>query len=305
MILKTCRSACLFLLLLNNFAPAIQNPTIKDDLGTTHILGNPPQRIISLAPNVTEILFALGLEKKIVGVTRYCNYPKQAMTIERIGGMVDPDLEKIIALRPDLVIAFRGNPLRLVRRFKDLGLPVFVLETGTKIESVFSLIKRIGLITLRERKAESLVNLLRKDLENIQISLKNVEHHPKVFLNLHGKGFWTCGKDSFLNDLVLTAKGINIAGDVSRAWLAYNREELIQQDPEHIVIITKSKQAFYDTKKWLTSEVFLEGVQAVQKGNIHYLHEDLVTRLGPRILLALDQLARILHPSFFKEIPCP
>jgi len=245
------------------------------------------------------------LEKKIVGVTRYCNYPKQAMTIERIGGMVDPDLEKIIALRPDLVIAFRGNPLRLVRRFKDLGLPVFVLETGTKIESVFSLIKRIGLITLRERKAESLVNLLRKDLENIQISLKNVEHHPKVFLNLHGKGFWTCGKDSFLNDLVLTAKGINIAGDVSRAWLAYNREELIQQDPEHIVIITKSKQAFYDTKKWLTSEVFLEGVQAVQKGNIHYLHEDLVTRLGPRILLALDQLARILHPSFFKEIPCP
>ncbi len=305
MILKICRSACLFLLLLNNTAPAIQKPAIKDDLGTTHILGSPPQRIISLAPNVTEILFALGLEKKIVGVTRYCNYPKQALTKERIGGMVDPDLEKIIALHPDLIIAFRGNPLRLVRRFKDLGLPVFVLETGIKIESVFALIERIGIITLREREAENLVHMLRKGLENIHISLRNVERRPKVFLNLHGKGFWTCGKDSFLNDLVLTAKGINIAGEVSRAWLAYNREELIHQDPEHIIIITKSKEDFYDTKKWLTSEVFLEDIQAVQKGNIHYLHEDLVTRLGPRILLALNQLARILHPSFFKEIPCP
>lgn len=305
MILKTSRSAFLLLVLLNTFSPGIQNQLIKDDLGTTHVLGTPPQRIISLAPNVTEVLFALGLEERIVGVTRYCSYPKQALAKEKIGGMVDPDLEKIIALHPDLIIAFRGNPLNLVRRFKDLGLPVFVLETGAEVESVFTLIERIGLITRREKEAENLVKRLRKDQERIRKSLKHVEHRPKVFLGLHGKGFWTCGKDSFLNDLVLMAKGINIAGEIPRAWLAYSREELIHQNPEHIVIISHSKMRFDESKSWLTGETYLEGIQAVQKGNIHYLHEDLVTRLGPRILLALEQLARILHPSFFEDNPCP
>ncbi len=299
------RPLLIFLLLLNHIGISIQNPVVKDDLGNIHILGRPPQRIVSLAPNVTEILFALGLEKEIVGVTRYCNYPKQAMNIEKIGGMVDPDLEKIVNLHPDLIIAFRGNPLRLVQRFKGLDLPIFVLETGKEIETVFSLIERIGLITRREKEAENLVNSLRNDLENIQVALKNVEHRPKIFLNLHGKGFWTCGKESFLNDLVLAAKGINIAGEISRAWLAYNREELIHQDPEHIVVITKSKEDFLKIENWLSSEVFLKGIQAVQKGNIHYLDEDLVTRLGPRIFLALDQLARILHPSVFIKNPRP
>ena len=118
MLLNRTTSALCFLFILNLITSGNQNLTIKDDLGYTHVLGNPPQRIISLAPNVTEILFAVGLEKKIIGVTRYCNYPEQAQTKNRIGGMVDPDLEKIIDLRPDLIIAFRGNPLRLVRRLK-------------------------------------------------------------------------------------------------------------------------------------------------------------------------------------------
>jgi iron complex transport system substrate-binding protein len=302
---NSLRSIPIFLLLLNHVGISIQNSVVKDDLGTIHILGSPPQRIVSLAPNVTEILFALGLENRIVGVTRYCNYPKQAMNIEKIGGMVDPDLEKIINLHPDLIIAFRGNPLRLVQRFKDLDLPVFVLEAEREIETVFDLIERIGLITRKEKEAENMVHSLRKDLENIQIALKDVEHRPKVFLNLHGKGFWTCGKESFLNDLVLAAKGINIAGKISRAWLAYSREELIHQDPEHIVVITKSKEDFIEIENWINSEVFLKGVQAVQKGNIHYLDEDLVTRPGPRLFLALDQLARILHPSVFTKNPRP
>jgi iron complex transport system substrate-binding protein len=304
MIVKSFRSACLSLLLLNIFAFGIQTKTVKDDLGTVHVLGTPPQRIISLAPNVTEILFALGLGENLVGATRYCNYPEQALSVERIGGLVDPDLEKIIALRPDLVIAFRGNPLSTIRRLKELGLPVFVLGGGTEIGSVFSLIERIGLVTRREEEAESLASCLRKDLKKIRASLKDVRYRPRVFLDLYGKDLWTCGKSSFLNDLVVAAKGINIAGKFSRAWFPYNLEELIHQDPEHIVIITASREDFGHIKRWLTSEAPLAGIRAVRKGNIHYLQEDLVTRPGPRILQALDQLARMLHRSLFKDNPC-
>ncbi|MDH4218300.1 MAG: ABC transporter substrate-binding protein [Candidatus Aminicenantes bacterium] len=278
-----------------------QERMIKDDLGFPHTLGSSPQRIVSLAPNITEILFALGLEEEIVGVTRYCNYPDQTRTKEKIGGMVDPDLEKIIFLQPDLIIAFRGNPLRLIYRLRDLQLPVFVLEQGTSLESVFSLIRKIGLITHRENPAAALVDSLRKDYERIQACLANVKHIPRVYVNIHGKGLWTCGKDSFLNDLVVKAKGLNIAAEIPRSWLAYNREEIIHQNPEFIIVVTRSQKDFSEIKEWIIRESHLESVLAVKKESIHFLNEDFVTRSGPRIFMALEQLSRILHPNSFRD----
>ena len=301
MLLKRITWAICLLGILHLSSLCFQGLTIKDDLGTVHVVTNPPQRIISLAPNVSEILFALGLDNEIIGVTRYCNYPKQAQTKNRIGGMVDPDLEKIIDLRPDLIIAFRGNPLRMVQRLKNLQLPVFVLEAGTTLESVFVLIKRIGLVTRKEKAAENLVTRLRENLKKTQMSLKSVARMPKVFINLYGKGLWTCGKKSYLNDLVEKAKGVNIAGKVPRAWFSYNREELILQNPDYIVVISNQGSDFLKVKKWFTEEAHLERIQAVQKGNIFLLNEDLVTRAGPRIFQAFDQLARILHPSAFED----
>jgi iron complex transport system substrate-binding protein len=297
-------SAALFLNLLFFLVPTSpchQTQTIKDDLGYTHVLGQPPQRIISLAPNVTEILFALGLDNQIIGVTRFCNYPIQARTKDQIGGMVDPDLEKIIDLRPDLIIAFRGNPLRLVYRLIDLDLPVFVLEEGKTLESVFDLIHKIGRITRKKKASERLVAPLREKFSRIKNSLKNVESRPKVFINLYGKSLWTCGKIGFLNDLILKAEGKNIAGEIPRAWFNYNREELIHQNPEYIIIISKSRSDFLVTKTWFTDEAHLESILAVQKGNLHFLEEDLITRPGPRLFQAFDKLAHILHPLLFKD----
>jgi iron complex transport system substrate-binding protein len=279
-----------------------QERIITDDLGHPHISKNPPQRIVSLAPNITEILFALGLGEKIVGVTRYCDYPQQAQEKERIGGMVDPDLEKVISLQPDLVIAFRGNPLRIIRRLKKLQLSVFVLEQGTSLESVFSLIEKIGQVTYREKHAASLVDGLNEDYKRVLGHLANVTHVPKVYINIHGKGLWTCGRDGFLNDLVTKARGLNIAGEMPRAWLAYNLEEIIHQNPEYIIVITKSQKDFTEIKEWFVLEAHLESIQAVREENIHYLDEDLITRPGPRIFKAFEQLSRILHPTLFRNL---
>lgn len=295
-----------FLCLLSILPPntfASQNQTIEDDLGHTHVLGDPPQRIISLAPNITEILFALGLEEEIVGVTRYCNYPEKAQTKNRIGGVIDPDLEKIVHLRPDLVIAFRGNPLRVVHRLKDLGLPVFVLDEGTTLVSVFDLIHKIGRITRKEKAAEALITLLRENLLSTEIRLKKASERPRVFIDLYGKGLWTFGKKSVLNDLVSKARGENVAGEIPRAWFNYNREELIHQNPEFIVVISKSESDFLGVKAWITEEAHLESIRAIQKGNIYFLDEDLIARPGPRLFQALNQLARILHPNLFEDKP--
>ena len=300
-ILKFAAPALYFLFIFNPISQANQSLTIKDDLGNTYVLGNPPQRIISLAPNVTEILFALGLENRIIGVTRYCNHPKEAQTKNRIGGMVDPDLEKIIALHPDLIIAFRGNPLRLIQRIKSLDLPVFVLESGTTLESVLSLIQRIGRVTRKEKTAKNLTDHLNRRFNKIKERLNNVRTRPKVFINLHGKGLWTSGKNSFMNDMVREARGRNIAGEVTRAWFSYNREELIHKNPDLILVLAKTEKDFLEVKTWFSQEAHLESIHAVQNDKFSFLDEDLVTRPGPRIFEAFAQLARILHPSCFKD----
>lgn len=277
-----------------------QNKTIKDALGFSHTVTSPPQRIISLAPNITEILFALGAGDQIIGVTRYCDYPKEARKKEKIGGMIDLNLEKINAMNPDLIIGFRGNPLRILKRLRNFHLPVFVLEMGTNIESIFPLIEKIGTITLKEKKAEILIQFLKKKYEKIQSALQCVQHKPKVFFLLHGRGLWTCGKDSFLDDLARKAKGVNIAGKIPRKWLVYNREELIHKNPEVIIILSKSQKQFSNVKKWIKEEAYLEGIRAVVEENIYFLDENLATRPGPRLIDALTELARLLHPRCFQ-----
>ncbi len=295
------KSSVVLLILLAIFILEAQERTIKDDLGFVLEITSPPQRIISLAPNITETLFALGLGEKVVGVTRYCDFPEEAMKKEKIGGIVDPNLEKIIALKADLIIGFRGNPLPVIERLRSLNLPLFVLDAGTTIESTLSIVKKIGTVTHTEKRAELFIGSLRERYESIVAALRSVTEEPKVFLSLHGSGLWTCGKESFLDDLIKKARGVNIAGTISRKWLNYNREHLIHEDPEVIIILAGSKQDFLKTKKWFKSEAHLEDTKAVDTDRIYFMDENLATRQGPRLIEALEKMARLLHPQCFKK----
>jgi len=287
----------LFLFFLIPSLAVSQERVLTDDLGIQFISNSPPQRIVSLAPNITEILFALGLENRIVGVTRFCDYPSEALKKEKIGGMVDPQLERIIALQPDLVIAFRGNPLNLIQRMRELRLPVYVIEMGNTIESVFEILTELGKVTWTEKEAHALAGTLEDRFQTVLASLENVQSSPKVFLSLHGMGLWTCGRGSFLDDLLRKAKGKNIAGDINKKWLLFSSERLISEDPEFIIILSKSRKDFREAEKWLTSKAYFRNIEAVRKGNIFFLDENLTTRLGPRIFFALDVLSRLIHPG--------
>ncbi len=294
-------TTCLLLFLVSVVLVGGQGKTLKDDLGFDFTIGTPPQRIVSLAPNITEILFALGLGERVVGVTRYCDYPRQALEKEKIGGLVDPRLEKIVALNPDLIIGFRGNPLRILERIRRLRLPLFVLEMGADLESVFRLILTVGTITRSEKSAEALLLSLRSKYGAIQSALGCAEHEPKVFISLHGTGFWTCGNGSFLHDLLAKARGANVAGAVSRKWLHINREQLINEDPEVIIILARSWDDFLKSRNWITNLAYLGGIRAVRSESIYFLDQNQATRPGPRLIEALESLARLLHPECFKE----
>lgn len=276
-----------------------QHKTFTDALCFITQMDAAPKRIVSLAPNITEILFALDLGDRVVGVTRFCDYPPAAQEKEKIGGLVDPNLEKIISLNPDLIIGFRGNPIGIIKRMQEFNLPVFVLEIGTTIDHVFTVIDTVAQITWAEKSAARLLQPLRLRYQNIVSVLEGVKTIPKVFVFLHGLGLWTCGKNSFMDDLVNQAKGQNIAGDIQKKWLIFSQEQLIAENPDVIIILSKSQEAFLEAKKSISKGVFLKHLQAVESGHMFFLDENLATRPGPRIIDALNNLARIFHPEAF------
>jgi iron complex transport system substrate-binding protein len=277
---------------------------IKDDLGRLFPLPvRTPGRIVSMAPNVTEVLFALGLGGRVVGATRFCDHPPEARAVRRIGGLVDPNIEIIQSLDPDLVLAFRGNPLRLVERVRKLGLPVFVLDIGDRLEDVFPLIAKIGRVTRTEERAEALATNLRGRLEAVDAAVRDVASRPKVFVLLYGQGLWTCGGESYVNDLIARAGGTNVASALPKKWALYKRERILEDDPDAVFILSRSAGDFAVGRGWLLRMSGISNVAAVRTGRIHELDENATSRFGPRLVDVLERVARLLHPERFGEGP--
>lgn len=281
----------------------LADQVVRDDAGTVFKTAETPRRIVSLAPNITEILFALGLGDRIVGVTRYCDYPPEARGREKVGGLLDPDLEKIRALRPDLVIAFRGNPWSALDRLKDLGLKVFVLDIGRTLETVPRTIGLIGRVTLREEEAAALVRSLEAKARALAGLLARAARRPKVFIQLQGLGLSTCGGESYLNDLLKRAGGTNVAGRLKRDWLEYSREQLLQDDPEVIIVLAPTEADFAKARTWFETQGGLKEIRAVRTGRVVRLDENAASRFGPRLYDALFDLARLVHPELFVKTP--
>jgi iron complex transport system substrate-binding protein len=296
-------AGALLLLTAVSLAASVQKETVLDDTGVPFALSGPPRRIVSLAPNVTEILFALDLDEEIVGVTRFCDYPEAAKRKEKIGGLVDPNLEMIKSLSPDLVIAFRGNPLRTVERLRKLGLPVFVLNIGNDLGSLFPLLEKIGRVTRREKEAAALASRLKDRLDAVRLRLSAVTAGPRVYIALHGTGLWTCGRESYLNDLIASSKAQNVAGGISRNWLHYSLEQLVRDDPEVIIILARSILEFEKARDRFLKDARLRGVAAVRTGRIRFLDENVASRFGPRLADALEETARNIHPDRFDKMP--
>jgi iron complex transport system substrate-binding protein len=289
---------CLFILPPILSAGILQQ-TVKDDQGAMFVLGQPPQRIISLAPNITEILFALGLGSKVVAVTRFCDYPPEAAAKEKIGGLLDPNLEKIRALQPDLVIAYRGNPVQLIRKMRDSGLPVFALDAGETLDSLALLIARIGQITDQTKRAASLIRSLSAGRAEARSRLKRAVSKPKVFVLLPGVGLWTCGGQGYLNDLLNQAYASNVAAGIEKPWVDYGLEQLVLDDPDIIVLLALGPEEFEKAKQRVKADSRLSGLRAVRLGRFVFLDENKTSRFGPRLIEAYAELSRALHPECF------
>lgn len=251
-------------------------------------LAYPPQRIVSMAPNLTETLFAVGAGSQVVGVTKFCDYPAEAKALPNIGGFTDVSPEAVLALRPDLVFATADTSTR--KRFEIIeasGQPTYAVFPKN-LEDIRKMVRCVGEITGHVEQARELA----VDMEHRQEAVRDRvagQRAPRTLIVLQVQPLIAAGPDTFLDELVSAAGGQNIAHDAPVSWPRLDREWVITQDPE--VVLTTFVEGVDELEK------VLQGTSAARHGRVHALEPAWVERPGPRIVDGLDQIAELLHPK--------
>jgi iron complex transport system substrate-binding protein len=264
--------------------------TYTDDLGRTVTLDGVPQRLVSISPACTEILFGLGLGEKVAGVTEYCNYPEEALSVDKVGTFTNPNLETIVALGPDLVLAAGGLQKELLDRMEALGLNVYVVDPTTFAETVET-IREVGVITGAEETADEVADDMQARAETIADNVKQKmatgAATPKVFYEIfYENNVWTPGSDSIISDLVGLAGGSNLGDADSSDYYEFSVERLVAEDPDVYLVGSGSMASPGD----ITSRPGWDGIKAVRDGRVYVVDEDLVYRTGPRLIDGLETI---------------
>ena len=275
--------------------PATQK--FKDEVGREVAFPFPPKRIVSLAPNITEILFSLGLDEEIVGVSIHCSFPEKAKNKPRVGSYISLDYEKITSLKPDLIIATgAGNTRDMVDRLEKLGFPTYVLFPRN-FDDILRSIGHIGEVVNREREARVINKEMRKRKQRV-VEITRGLPRPKVFIQIGDVPLVTVGKGSFTDDLIRLAGGENIAGKEKEVYPRFGMEEVLKRSPEVIVISSMNPRGDY--QKILQGWTRWKTIPAVKNGRLHLIDSDLLDRPSPRIMEGLEELAKVLHPEKFR-----
>ncbi|MBN1590369.1 MAG: ABC transporter substrate-binding protein [Pirellulales bacterium] len=260
------------------------------------------RRIIAAAPSVTETLFALGLGDRVVGVSRYCNYPPEACDRPRVGGMFDPNIEAICALRPDLIIMPKSTE-GLADDFRKLGLATLVVD-HRDLEGVFESIETIGRVCRVEKTASDMVGRLRSRLARVTEKSAGLAR-PRVLISFdripgqgHLEDFYVVGSSPQFNSILKWAGGRNVFEKTPEAFFVVSREAFFKANPEVIIdLIPAARVPRGGTDACLQDWDELVGIDAIEKGRIHVLTEDYALVPGPRFILLVEKLARLLHPE--------
>ncbi|MEN6436431.1 MAG: cobalamin-binding protein [Anaerolineaceae bacterium] len=278
--------------------------TYTDSLQREVTLLQPAQKIVSLAPSNTELLFAIGAGSQVVGRDDFSDYPAEAAQLPSVGGsMGDYNLEAIVALQPDLVLLSELNSSDLVQSLENLGLKVYYLGNPVEIEGLYTNLENLGKITGHEADAASLIESLKAKVSKVDELIATTSTRPLVFYELDATEPtkpWTAGPGTFVDQLITRAGGENLGGSLDGAWVQISQEALIINDPE---IIVMGDSIYGITAEQVAERAGWENLKAVTDGQIYPFDDDLVSRPGPRLVDGLIELARIIHPEIADQLP--
>ena len=296
-------SSLLFLLVFAGAASAAdwEPVTITDDLGVTVTIDKYPERIVSLSPANTEILFALGLGDRIVGVTEYCTYPEAALSKDKIGGFSTINTEKIAVLNPDLLVAADGNSEETIAHLRELGYTIITVNADT-IDTTLADIRLIGKAAGVDSAAEELVSSMQADLAEIAEKTKGAEK-PTILHCMWTDPLWVSGSGTFQDEMISAAGGVNAAA-AEGGWVALTMEKFLTMNPDIIVVDSGDGMGVGTDdalKNFFLKDSRMQSLSAVQNERVYVVNADIIDRGGPRIVEGVEALAEIAHPDIFGE----
>ncbi len=280
--------------------PTLNPITLTDGLNRTVTLSGPAQRVVSLAPANTEILFAIGAGAQVVGRDETSDYPAETKTLPTIGGYSGFSLEGIVALHPDLVLAGGINTPELVASLEQLGLTVYFLPNPATLEEMYANLETVARLTGRETEATALIDSLKGRVAAVDEKIKPISYGPTVYYELDAtnptKPF-TAGPGTFVDLLIDRAGGKNIGAELSNQYPQISLEQLVIANPAIIIL---GDSAYGETPEKVAQRAGWSTLSAVQSGQIFGFDDNLVSRPGPRLVDGLETLAKLLHPNLFK-----
>lgn len=262
---------------------------ITDDLGRKIFIPRRIERAVSLAPNLTETVFAVGAGDRLVGVTASCNYPAEAQKIQKIGDTVNPNIESIIALKPQIVLVSTASQIENFTKTLDQQRIAVFITNPNDLDGIYKTIYQIGEIFSEDQQAYQLVDSLKKRVADVEARNSSGAEAPvKTFLQISREPLFTIGKDSFLNDLIARAGGDSVTKDVPTAYPKISKETASAMNPEAIILS--------DSEDNREANAAFKNSDAMKNGRIYRIDADIISRPGPRIVDALEEMARDLKP---------
>ncbi|MBP5491267.1 MAG: ABC transporter substrate-binding protein [Clostridiales bacterium] len=268
---------------------------LTDIYGNKAVIEADPQRVVSCSPACTELVFSLGQEDTLVGRTDYCNYPAAAEKIESVGEIMTPNVEAIVALEPDLIIADSIFSQESYEQLTELGYTVVILNEETTVDGVYKKITDLGEILDANDEAAELIADMKARIGDVQAQLADSdEEAPTVYyvVSFGEYGDYTCGGDTFINDIIKSAGGVNIAEDV-QGW-NYDVEELVKKDPDIILVPLWAYDSFIATAPY-------SDLSAVKNNKVFAIDTDMLDRQCARNADAVEELAKLFYPEVFAD----
>ena len=255
-----------------------------------------PERIVSLSPSMTETVAALNSLDKLVGRTDYCDYPADVKNIESIGDITEPNVEKIIELKPDLVLASALTKKEIVDKIAQLGVNIVVISEQENFDGAYTLIEKVGQIIDENENATKVVEGMKAKIAEIEDKVKNAKTSPKVYyvVGFGQYGDYTATGETFISAAIEKASGLNIAKDIT-GW-KYSLESIVENDPDVVICPispVKIKSEFVQTNGY-------KDLRAVKDDKVFEVDNSKLDRQGPRLAEGFEELAKVLHPELFK-----
>ncbi len=283
--------------------PIPQPIILADGRGVEISLDQPAERIISLAPSNTEILFAVGAGGQVIGRDSFSDFPAEALAITDIGGgFGELDIETLLSLEPDLVLSADIIAPEQNQALEALGLPVFVLPNPVELDGLYTNLETVGRLTGHVDQAAQAAAALGQRVQDVLENVANSEDRPLVFYQLDStdpNAPWTSGPGTFIDTLIHLAGGENVGAGLEGPWVQISVEALIAQNPDVILM----GDALYSglTAADVAARPGWDAIAAVQNGQVYEFDDNLASRPGPRLVDGLEQIARLLHPGLFSE----